>query len=199
MELHDGIGQSLSAIKLGMENALRSGELAGRRSEQSVEQIVGRVRDAIEEVRRISMGLRPSLLDDLGLVATIDWYCREYRTLHPNINIEKHVRIKESEIPNRLKVVVFRIIQEALNNVAKHAGASNVSVELSKTADALRLRIEDDGRGIAPEVLQDNAGLGLSTMKERAKNSWGCLTLETAPDTGTVVQVLWPLAQGSVQ
>ena len=194
LELHDGIGQSLSAIKFGVESALQAcGENTPQQNGKYLQSVVDKLRDAINEVRSISMGLRPSMLDDLGLVATLGWFCREFECLYPPIRIEKRVGLEEFEIPDILKIVVFRIVQEALNNIGKHAGASAVSVELARTAGTLKLRIEDDGRGISSERFRVAKGLGLSSMKERAKLSSGHLTFDTSHDTGTVVQVVWSL------
>ncbi|MEN8800582.1 MAG: PAS domain S-box protein [Thiogranum sp.] len=194
LELHDGIGQSLSAIKFGVESALQAcGEKTPQQNGEYLQSVVDKLRDAIKEVRSISMGLRPSMLDDLGLVATIGWFCREFESLYPAIRIKKRVELEEFEIPDVLKIVVFRIVQEALNNIGKHAGASAVSVTLARTGGTLKLRIEDDGRGISSQALPVAKGLGLSSMKERAKLSSGCLTVDTTQGQGTVVQVVWPL------
>jgi PAS domain S-box-containing protein len=194
LELHDGIGQSLSAIKFGVESAIQaSGEKTPQQYGEYLQSVVDRLRDAIEEVRSISMGLRPSILDDLGLVATVGWFCREFQSTYPTISINKRVDVEDKDIPDVLKVVVFRILQEALNNIGKHAGATAVSVELSRTADTLKLRIEDDGRGISSEEFQAAKGLGLSSMKERAKLSFGRLTVDTSSSSGAVVQVVWQL------
>jgi len=194
LELHDGIGQSLSAIKFGVESALQAcGEKTPQQNGKYLQSVVDKLRDAINEVRSISMGLRPSMLDDLGLVATLGWFCREFESLYPTIRIEKRVELEEFEIPDVLKIVVFRIVQEALNNIGKHAGASAVSIALARTGGTLKLRIEDDGRGISSEAFRVAKGLGLSSMKERAKLSFGHLTVDSGHDTGTVVQVVWPL------
>jgi PAS domain S-box-containing protein len=199
LELHDGIGQTLSAIKFGLENAMQECDKKTReQNAKYLASVVDKLRDAIEEVRNISMGLRPSMLDDLGLAPTISWFCREFQSLHPTIRMTKRIDIEERNIADVLKVVVFRIIQEALNNIAKHAGASNVSVELASTGEALELRIEDDGRGIPPEAFRLAKGLGLSSIKERAKLSGGNLTIEATVGTGTVIQVVWPFPQARI-
>ncbi len=194
LELHDGIGQSLSAIKFGVESALQAcGETTPQQNGKYLQSVVNKLRDAIKEVRSISMGLRPSMLDDLGLVATIGWFCREFQSLYPAIRIKKRAELEEFEIPDVLKIVVFRILQEALNNIGKHAGASTVCVELARTRGTLTLRIEDDGRGISSEAFRVAKGLGLSSMKERAKLSSGRFTVDTSHATGTVIQVVWSL------
>ena len=194
LELHDGIGQSLSAIKFGVESALQAcGENTPQQNGAYLQSVVDKLRDAIKEVRSISMGLRPSMLDDLGLVATLGWFCREFEALYPPVSIKKRIELEEFEIPDVLKIVVFRIVQEALNNIGKHAGASAVSVELTRSGDTLKLRIEDNGRGIPSQALPVDKGLGLSSMKERAKLSSGSLSVDTTEGSGTVVQVVWPL------
>jgi len=194
LELHDGIGQSLSAIKFGVESALQAcGGKTPQQNGEYLQTVVYKLRDAIKEVRSISMGLRPSMLDDLGLVATLGWFCREFESLYPTIRIKKRVELEEFEIPDVLKIVVFRIVQEALNNIGKHAGASAVSVELVRTGGTLKLRIEDDGRGISSEDFRVAEGLGMSSMRERAKLSSGSLIVDTTQGTGTVIEVVWPL------
>ena len=196
MELHDGIGQSLSAIKFGVENALlESSERTSQQNSECLKDIVDKLRNAIKEVRSISMGLRPSILDDLGLLATIGWFCREFRSLHPAIRIATHIKADDGDIPDVLGIVVFRILQEALNNIGRHADASNVSVEFSRSGDSLKLRIEDDGRGIPAEACRVAGGMGLGSMKERVKLSCGILTIDTGHGTGTILQATWPLTK----
>jgi PAS domain S-box-containing protein len=193
LELHDGIGQSLTAIKLSVENAL---QVRGEKTPQQngcMKGVVDKLCDAIKEVRSISMGLRPSMLDDLGLVATIGWFCREFQAVYPSIRIKKRIELEGGEIPDGLQIVIFRILQEAFNNIGKHAGASTISVELERAGDTLKLLIEDDGRGIAPEAFRVGKGLGLGSMKERAKLSSGSFTVDSTHGTGTAIRVVWPL------
>jgi PAS domain S-box-containing protein len=193
LELHDGIGQSLTAIKLSVETAL---QVRGEKTPQQngcMKGVVDKLCDAIKEVRSISMGLRPSMLDDLGLVATIGWFCREFQAVYPSIRIKKRIELEGGEIPDGLQIVIFRILQEAFNNIGKHAGASTISVELERAGDTLKLLIEDDGRGIAPEAFRVGKGLGLGSMKERAKLSSGSFTVDSTHGTGTAIRVVWPL------
>ncbi|MDL1963045.1 MAG: histidine kinase [Deltaproteobacteria bacterium] len=133
-ELHDSIEQSLTAIKFGLENSLD--ERAGRTAEEQVESLRGvipLVQQAIEEVRRIHTDLRPSMLDDLGILATINWFCREFQMIYSNIRIEKQVAVQENEVPEPLKMVIFRVLQEAMNNIAKHSNADFVCLCFKKT------------------------------------------------------------------
>ena len=192
-ELHDGVGQALSATKLSMENLQR--ELGGHvpsHSLDQIEQVIGRVRHAIEEVRRISMDLRPAMLDDLGLTATINWLCREFRIYSSNTDVVKDIEFNEADIPEERKTVIFRILQEALNNVAKHAQANRVWVQLSGVQFGTKLSVRDDGCGFeVADATVDTRAMGLKSMWERAQISGGAFYLSST-SSGTVVEVMWP-------
>ncbi|MGI9301322.1 MAG: ATP-binding protein [Gammaproteobacteria bacterium] len=193
-ELHDGLGQSMSAIKFGIENILQ--ELDGQVDGQPIDKLgalVAKIRDSIEEVRRISMDLRPSTLDDLGVVATIAWSCREFQAVMTGIEIVKRIEVEEDDIHTPLKLVIFRILQEALNNIAKHASADRIYVGLTKTDDEIRLCIEDNGQGFARhQVAWRGSGLGLKSMQERAELLGGKLSTLSVQGAGTVVKAVWP-------
>ncbi|MEY4729584.1 MAG: hypothetical protein RL020_742, partial [Pseudomonadota bacterium] len=114
-ELHDGIGQTLSAVKFNVENAVR---ILGERNTNDLaplQLVVKRIQGAIEEVRNISMNLRPTTLDDLGILPTIAWFMREYSSTYQHIKVEKNITVDEEDVPNELKTVIFRIMQEAMN------------------------------------------------------------------------------------
>jgi signal transduction histidine kinase len=195
-ELHDGLGQSLSAIKFSLERGLR--RLDPGASEESIEVVQGavdKIHDAVEEVRNIAMDLRPTMLDDLGILATLKWFCREFQQVYPHIKIEKRTAIEESDVPKTLKVVIYRIVQEALNNIAKHAEASEASIELAMAGEQVRLSISDNGRGFN---LQEYAnlsgeyrGVGLQSMSERAEFSGGEFSIRSRPGDGTTIEIVW--------
>jgi signal transduction histidine kinase/HAMP domain-containing protein len=200
-ELHDSIGQSLTAIKFGLENA-RS-QVAQDTAEASVEllaTLIPLVQQASEEVRRIHTDLRPSMLDDLGILTTINWLCREFQLIYTGIRIEKQVDIKENDVPESLKIIIFRILQEALNNVAKHSHADLVRLHFGKTRNTIRLAIRDNGRGfdmrgvLTTEVAEK--GFGITSMKERAELSEGVFAIKSALGAGTVVDASWPYKGG---
>lgn len=195
-ELHDGIGQRLSAIKFTVEDVLRGeADLGHAAQAERLGSIVERIRDSIEEVRRVSMDLRPSILDDLGLVATLGWFCREFGQVYQGIRISKDVSVAEADIPELLKVVIFRITQEALHNIAKHAGASNVSLGLTQQDEGLELSIQDDGKGFDyAQTAAVGAGLGLKSMRERAELTGGSFSVDSHPRRGTAISVLWQQA-----
>lgn len=192
-ELHDGLGQRLSAIKFAVENVWRTTD-AETFPEQASQlgAIVESIRDSIEEVRRVSMDLRPTILDDLGLIATIGWFCREFTLLFPNIGVHRNISVGESDIPDEVKVVIFRIIQEAFHNITKHAQADQIELELLSHGNTLYLIIRDNGCGISQLDRSPCAkGLGLKSMRERAELSHGNFRIDSAAGRGTVISVQW--------
>jgi PAS domain S-box-containing protein len=195
-ELHDGIGQSLSAIKFRLEDALgQMGEDIAESSVISLNNLIPIIQSTVEEVRRITMDLRPSTLDDLGILATIGWFCREFKETYATVRIEKEIGLEEADIPESLKTVIYRVLQEALNNVAKHSGADSVTVSLTKKDDTIELTIEDNGRGFdLNEVLDIDSskrGFGLGSMKERIELSGGSFALESTRREGTNISASW--------
>jgi signal transduction histidine kinase len=191
-ELHDGIGQNLSAIKFNVESGCAraaSVECGAQRY-----RLVAKIQETMEEVRRISMDLRPSILDDLGILATLDWFCREFQEVYPHVEIIKRVELREDQIPEPLKIVVYRIVQEALNNVAKHANADQACLNLLGEEGAIMLRIRDNGKGFnveRPLPRDGHKSLGLRSMIERAELSGGRLSVKSNPSQGTVIEAVW--------
>lgn len=197
-EIHDSIGQALSAIKFHVEHALAGCENLGSPPlARSLRDVVARVQETVEEVRRISMALRPSLLDDLGLVATVGWQCREFRAANPTMAVECDLEVEEQDVPERLKIVLFRIIQEAMGNAGRHSGGDAVQVTLRRLGQMLELSVGDNGRGLdlasLDERTAEDVGYGLSSMRERAEASGGKLTVELPDAGGTTIRGTWPL------
>ncbi len=200
LELHDGIGQSLSAIKYRVEMALR--EIEKEKSLKGIDSlapIVPMVQGAVEEVRKIQRDLRPSILDDLGILATVSWFCRQFEDIYTEIHIEKQIDIQENDVPNPLKIVIFRITQEALNNITKHSYANLVRFSLRHSDGRIMLSIDDDGVGFDVEgVLTEEAsarGLGLTGMRERAQFSGGTFKIASSKGAGTSVLASWPVGE----
>jgi len=192
MELHDGIGQSLSAIRIGLE-ARRAGAPRQCRECAALTDVDTQIRDAIDEVRRISLALRPPMLDDLGLLPTLEWLLREFSRAPSGPSMVRRFDAREEHIPRPLRAVIFRILQEALRNVVEHAHASHIDVLLTADGHTVAVSVRDNGRGFEPAALRqaERPGFGLMAMRERAEMSGGSFTLHAVPGEGTLVQVHW--------
>ena len=196
-ELHDSIGQTLAAMKLWIEMAVKQrdeGDCGAALN--SLDQFVPILQHSIEETRSIYMGLRPSMLDSMGLVAALEWLRREWMRLYPDRHIELETGAEEEEIPKILKVIIFRIVQEALNNIAKLSKAEWVDILLSKRDAQIELVVSDDGVGMDVEQILRTAtarSLGLTSMRERAELTGGDFTIESAPGEGTTIRANWPI------
>ncbi len=198
-EIHDSIGQTLAAINFGVDSVLA--ELRRGNSGNAItklENMVSMIRNASDEVRRIQMDLRPSMLDDLGIAVTINWFCREFQKVYSTIQIEKRIGIEEDEVPKSLKISLYRIIQEAFNNIAKHSKGDRVIISLENTPSGIALTIEDNGQGFDPEEARKRyrKGMGLSSMRERAELSGGIFSIESGMGKGTTLRMTWPLPVG---
>lgn len=196
VEIHDSIGSSLSAIKMALENLLEMiGEDSG--SAGSIQNLITITEASIDEARRIMNALRPSLLDDLGLIPALRSLCKSFRAIHRDIFIDQLIEVDDGDIPEDLKIVIYRIVQEAFNNIAKYARAEFVELSLAIMDDELKLLIEDNGQGFDLQAVlsQDDArkGLGISSMQERTEFSGGGFQIETAVGTGTVIRASWKL------
>jgi signal transduction histidine kinase len=196
VDLHDGIGQCLSAVKFMVETVIE--QLNGKVAHleiKSLDALVPLLQESSEEIRNIIMNLRPSILDDLGILATIGWFCRQFTSVYSHIHLIKEIEIEEDQVPDALKTIIFRIIQEAMNNIAKHAGGEAVSLYLGKNENFLELRIEDNGCGFNVKRLMASGSsvqaFGLTGMKERVELSGGRFAIRSAPGKGTRVEARW--------
>ena len=198
-DLHDSIGQTLSAIKLTVENAADTlGQRVDRRYLKELETLVPMARTAIDEVRRIIMNLRPPVLEK-GILHTIGTVCRDFERLHPDIRVQTDLSVTEDQVPEEIRVPVFRLLQEALHNIDKHSNASSVNVIFCLEADRLRFEVADDGKGFDPQAAESGygqSGFGLKGMRERAELSGAGFQIQSRPGGGTRVQVDWPAATG---
>jgi two-component system, NarL family, sensor kinase len=195
-DLHDGLGQVLTMLKFRVEDALiRIG--AGRADESQVilHEVVQELRGAVGEVRRISTELRPSMLDDLGLLPTLQWFARQFEAAHAGVKVTLDIRLDEESIPVTIKTSVFRLIQEAMNNVAKHAQATSVFIYLRVDRGAFMVGVVDNGIGFeAGRVLAGQAcllGVGLNSMRERVEASGGQFKIKSHAGSGTSVSAIW--------
>jgi signal transduction histidine kinase len=189
-ELHDSIAASLAAVRFSIDKIAEE-MVQGHGGPQSLQDLGARVAEINIEVRRIMADLRPSILDDLGIIAAVNWFCREYQKTYSHISVEKQIGVSEDEVPDSLKTPIFRISQEAMNNIAKHSKATLVNLRLQKANGEIELTIQDNGEGFDPGIVKK--GLGLSTMRERADLSGGTFDLESAKGKGAFIRVSWPI------
>jgi len=195
-DLHDTIGSCLAAIKFKVEMTLEQIGKTPNVVTESLNTIIPVVQEGIEECRRMQQDLRPSMLDDLGLLPALSWFCRSFQTIYSGIRIEQEIDLQEDDIPQILKIVVFRVIQEAMNNVAKHSKADLVHFSLRKRDERIALVLQDNGRGFSPEKINSQRaavkGLGLTSMRERAGLSGGSFDIESVEGKGTIIRASWP-------
>lgn len=193
-ELHDDTGQSLTSFMVGLK--FIEGATNVTQAREKATELRALAARTLDEVHHLATELRPSLLDDLGLASAIQRYAQEYST-SMSINVDTHVTgISEQRLPSEIEVTVYRIVQEALTNVAKHAEAKNVSVVLRRRDSSLVAVIEDDGKGFnVNETMASPSGkkLGLFGMYERAALIGGRLSIESNPGAGTTVFLEVPL------
>jgi signal transduction histidine kinase len=189
-ELHDEIGQTLTGIKLSLERSLREPNNVTAALEPALKlcnELIGRVRD-------LSLELRPSVLDDFGLLAALTWHFSRY-TSQVNVAVEfKHAGLEERRFAPEIETAVYRIVQEALTNVARHARVDKVEVDIRADDNMLRIWIRDRGAGFVPSALSPNETGGLSGIRERAMMLGGWLKIESAPGAGTVLMTILSLS-----
>jgi PAS domain S-box-containing protein len=191
-ELHDQLGQALTAMKFDL--AWLSDQL-GPKDEalaQKASAITQQMDAMIKTVRRISTELRPGMLDDLGLAASIEWQARDFEK-RTGILCTVSVPNSEMELSRAQSLALFRIFQESLTNVERHAKASLIEVELTRTSEIVTLQIHDDGRGIKIQEIAGLQSLGLLGMRERAMRLGGEFTIQGTPGDGSLVTVTIPL------
>jgi signal transduction histidine kinase len=193
-ELHDEIGQALTALKVNLQTLGRLRDTEGL--EVHIQESIAIVDRTIQQVRNLSLDLRPSLLDDLGIVAALRWYI-DRQAQRAGFEAQFLASPPELRLPADLETTCFRIVQEALTNVIRHAQAERVRIELRKQPDALLLTIVDDGIGFdLREVGQRKAGnttLGLLGMRERVQLVGGNIAISSHPEWGTEIQVIFPI------
>ncbi|MFP4226530.1 MAG: PAS domain-containing protein [Desulfobacterales bacterium] len=196
-ELHDSIGASLAAIKFSLEERLSAMQSVPDVDTISLEKIVSYLLYTIKETKRIAAELRPTTLDDLGLLATIEWFCREFSNCYKNIEITNEITIHESELSDAMKIVIYRILQESFNNAAKHAEASNIHFTLGRYNGGIQMVVTDDGSGFEPksDVFAEDplTGHGIEGMRERAELCGGQLEINSREAEGTKITVTLPL------
>ncbi|MEW6441824.1 MAG: MEDS domain-containing protein [bacterium] len=191
-EIHDCIGQALSAVKYRVEDVLH--QRSKSRMAALIKDVIPMLQQSVEEARRIQADLRPPVLDDLGIRAALSGLLRQFESTYPGVQVEKEMDDEVEHVPESLKTVIFRISQEALNNVAKHSGADLVVFYLTRRGSEVGLSIQDNGDGFAFTAESDasgRTGMGLSSMRERAELSGGTFTIHSAKGSGTTIKASW--------
>jgi signal transduction histidine kinase len=196
-ELHDTIGSCLVGIRFKVEGALQQVGENSNAAIKSLNTIIPVIQEGVEECRRIQMDLRPPMLDDLGFLPTLSWFLKKFQGVYSHIQIEQEIELDESDVPSPLKIVAFRVTQEAMNNIAKHSKADLVRLSLRKNDDRVELILQDNGRGFDLDKMLASEGarrgLGLTSMRERTELSGGSFAVESAEGKGTVIRASWPL------
>ena len=189
-ELHDELGQSLSALKA---NLTPLAPTAGS-SKSRVEDSIRLVDEAIRNVRELSQLLRPTILDDFGLAASLRWLCERFEQ-RTGLDVKFNSNV-DGRMADETETHLFRIAQEALTNVARHSGATKVDIHLSRQNGKVRLEIRDNGRGVSSTPLKASPeqprGLGIVGMRARARSAGGELRIGSASGEGTVIEATFP-------
>jgi signal transduction histidine kinase len=186
-ELHDETGQALTSILLGLKPLEQAADPDAREAVAALRELVV---STLQDVRRLAVELRPSALDDFGLLPAVERLADTFRE-HSGLAVDLEARLGDARLPSEVETTLYRIVQEALANVVKHADASRVSVILTRREDTVSALVEDDGRGFDPETTREDA-LGLAGMRERVALVGGRLRVETAPGAGTTLAVVVP-------
>ncbi len=195
IDLHEGLAQTLSAIKFNVESSRASSHDAA--TAQPLEHIVPVLQSAIQEVRSIATELRPSSLDDLGLLPTINWYCREFEKQHQEIFIEREISLQEATIPVPLKIVIYRIIESTFKNIAHYSGTDQIRLAMQQAGDNIHLRIShasEENSSVA-EVAPHDAGsdpqFRFVEMMERVTLSGGTFRATRTHDGWVMLHASW--------
>ena len=194
-DLHDEVGQHLTALGLGLQ-ALSNVAPPGSEVDRRAEELRGLADVLSRELHGIALRLRPKALDDFGLEAALDAYVRDWSG-QTKIPAEFHATPSANRLPPSIENAAYRIVQEALTNVAKHSGATRVSVVVERRDNQLRAVVEDNGKGFNPEIVlrgsMDSGKLGLLGIRERVALLGGTMEIESAPDAGTTIFVRLPI------
>lgn len=194
-DLHDGIAQTISVVKYNIEAGVA--RLATENPGLDVNMFDGAIeqlRAAVDEIRRVSNNLAPSMLEDFGVAMALEWLCKEFNSHHPRTLADCELCIDECDTPDLVKIAIYRLVQEALNNVSKHASATRVDIALTATLEGVSLTVTDDGIGIDDIKLATPGGrpcLGLRGMRERVEATGGVFDIESSPDQGFVIHAEW--------
>ncbi|MBE0425837.1 MAG: sensor histidine kinase [Nitrospirae bacterium] len=195
-ELHDELGQALSLIKFKLSFIKKNLQDEQTLIRKECEDILEFINQVIENVRRLSRDLSPTVLDDLGLTAAIRWLINNLKTSNKKIQITSNITNIDHFFPQDAQINIYRIIQEALTNIGEHAQAKNVSIHIAKHSKVISFSIEDDGKGFnvkqALRKITIERGLGLASMAERVQMIGGVFNLCSEEGQGTQIKFTIP-------
>lgn len=191
-ELHDHVAQMLTGLRMELSRI----ERVSASTAPAVAECKLLVDELFATVRNLSLGLRPSMLDDFGLQAALEWHVRDFMTRYA-LDVDLAVEGAVDMLPDKFRTCAYRVVQEALTNCVRHAGATRIQIGVRATVTQLRVTVKDNGIGIDPH--RRGAGLGLRGIDERVKELDGTLTIARNDDEGTLLVVLLPLPQAVVQ
>lgn len=192
-ELHDHVGQMLTALRMELGTAERSRGAAGQQFGQAITESKRLSETMLRTVRDLAMGLRPSMLDDIGLKPALEWLARDVAR-RCDLRVDLAVEGELEPLPDAHRTCIYRVVQEALTNCVRHARASRVAVRVDGRPTSLELSVEDDGVGA--DLAAPRTGLGLIGLDERVRELGGRLVLESRPGHGTALRVTMPLPVG---
>lgn len=190
-ELHDGLGQTLSLLSFeidALEESFPQPDASGRLA--SLRRIREQARRSLRELRRITQNLRPLALTNLGLFEALEVLCADFRTACPEVALDCELLGQEQHVPGDIAIAVYRISQEALNNVARHADATRASLRFAMDKGAIELVVQDDGVGVA-DAASPGVGIGLETMGERTRILRGTFGIDSSPGGGCKITARW--------
>jgi signal transduction histidine kinase len=193
-EVHDELGQALTAVKMDAAWLSRKASKSEPFVLEKLKSITDVIDSTIQTVKRISSELRPGLLDDLGLGAAIDWQTKEFQN-RTGVECDASIYPDDITLNTDLSTALFRIFQEALTNIARHAHATKVAVNLQKKDGEVTMRVEDNGRGITKRQIDDPRSFGLIGIRERARFLGGKVELTGKRGRGTTLEVSIPSSE----
>ena len=188
-ELHDEVGQSLGALLVDVARLSKLVPSEDRITQAQIAQIKSVAETAVKSIRDIALLLRPPMLDDLGLVPALEWQAREI-SRRSDMEVEVQSQNVSEALGDEMKVTIYRLVQEALNNAANHASAKNAKVTILQGQDKIAVEITDDGQGFDPERKR---GMGILGMEERVRRLGGALSIDSAPGKGATVKAELPV------
>lgn len=192
-ELHDDIGATMGVIKFGIERALLMLDRPDAiKVQEPLNEAVDLVKGLARQLRRIQNELRPAHID-VGLLTSLEWFCKDYQGAYSHLRLDLAADVDENDIPMTLRIVLFRVIQESLNNIAKHSGATSVKIRLQKQGNTLKVSVTDNGVGfdITAAMGMQETGRGLKSMRERVELSGGTFIIRSKPNKGTQLTACW--------